>query len=70
MRQAQLTNLAKKSDSLVAFLWLFFLFTISSVLLVYIYIREFPQNRYTVLSILIFPLKKIPLTSLVYLNFH
>ncbi|HIX55959.1 MAG TPA: hypothetical protein H9850_00625, partial [Candidatus Anaerobiospirillum pullistercoris] len=35
MRQAQLTNLAKKSDSLVAFLWLFFLFTISNVLLVY-----------------------------------
>lgn len=34
------------------------------------YKREFPQNRYTVLSILIFPLKKIPLTSLVYLNFH
>lgn len=32
--------------------------------------REFPQNRYTVLSILIFPLKKFPLTSLVYLNFH
>ena len=39
MRQAQLTNLAKKSDSLVAFLWLFFLFTISSVLLVYIYMN-------------------------------